>query len=63
MKMRLIVIDDMEVLVEAIKRKVVVLSALDRDEGWEINDEIRTMFSLQTSLEQALTRSKKILGA
>ena len=63
MKMRLIVIDEMEVLVEAIKRKVVVLSALDRDEGWEINDEIRTMFSLQTSLEQALTRSKKILGA
>lgn len=63
MKMRLIVIDDMEVLVEAIKRKVVILSALDRDEGWEINDEIRTMFSLQTSLEQALNRSKKILGA
>jgi hypothetical protein len=63
MKMRLIVIDEMEVLVEAIKRKVVVLSALDRDEGWEINDQIRTMFSLQTSLEQALTRSKKILGA
>jgi hypothetical protein len=63
MKMRLIVIDDMEVLVEAIKRKVVILSALDRDEGWEINDQIRTMFSLQTSLEQALNRSKKILGA
>ena len=63
MKRRLIVIDDMEVLVEAIKRKVVILSAHDRDEGWEIHDQINTMFSLQANLEQVLNQAKKILGA
>ena len=63
MKMCKLVIHDMVFLVEAIKRKVVILSAVDRDEGWEINDQIATMFELQTNFEEVLRRAKKILDA
>tara|TARA_R110002051_G_scaffold6052_1_gene29844 strand:+ start:312 stop:542 length:231 start_codon:yes stop_codon:yes gene_type:complete len=70
--MRLHVINDMVDLAEAMKRKIVILSALDRDDGtwytgqqtssYELHDQITLMFDLQLKLEQVLEHSRKVLG-
>tara|TARA_R110000751_G_scaffold88448_1_gene174701 strand:- start:251 stop:451 length:201 start_codon:yes stop_codon:yes gene_type:complete len=61
--MQIVVLDAMADLTETMKRKVVVLSALDRDGDWDLNDQISTLFSLQEKFEEVLKRSKNILGA
>ena len=69
--MRLHVINDMVDLAEAMKRRIVILSALDRDDGtwytgqtssYELHDQITLMFDLQLKLEQVLEHSRKVLG-
>jgi len=61
--MQIVVLDAMEALAEAMQRKAVVLSALDRDGDWDLNDQISTIFNLQEKFEEVLKRSKNILGA
>ena len=60
--MQIVVLDAIEALAETIKRKAVVLSALDRDGDCDLNDQIFTIFELQGNLEEVIKRSKKILG-
>tara|TARA_R110000823_G_scaffold267153_1_gene387166 strand:+ start:40 stop:240 length:201 start_codon:yes stop_codon:yes gene_type:complete len=61
--MQIVVLDAMEALAEAMQRKAVVLSALDRDGDWDLNDQISTIFNLQEKFEEVLKRSKNVLGA
>ena len=61
--MQIVVLDAMEALAEAMQRKAVVLSALDRDGDWDLNDQISKIFNLQEKFEEVLKRSKNILGA
>jgi gluconate kinase len=67
--MRLHVINDMVDLSEAMKRKIVILSALGRkyrDTGqtssYELYDQITLIFDLQLKLQRVLEHSRKVLG-
>ena len=57
------IVEDMTELSEAMKRKVVILSALSRDGGYELHDQITLMFDLQVQFEQVLERSRKSFPA
>ena len=53
-------------LTEAMKHKVAVLDALDRDGRergqYDLHDQITTLCDLQTKTEKVLSRSREIVG-
>ena len=54
-------LEDMTELSKAVKRKVVILSALSRDGGYDLHDQITIMFDLQVKFEEVLESSEKVL--
>ena len=55
------ILDDLTELAEAMKRKINILSALSRDGGYDLHDQITHMCEMQGQLEQVLAHSHNIL--